>query len=415
MVLENTDMVLVFPTGRLSCGSRNQRTMGMGRHLFRRAALALSLLLASIPGFALQNALPMPPRMSVGSRVAMDRIPYKIPRQNHAAPKAWSIDVDTAIGDRSETAYWIEQWSSPEGLEKLRVSSSRLFPYRSSVSEIVRSSAIPWEVMAIPIVESNWRIDAVSSSGAAGPWQFLAASGRGRDLIIDAWRDERRDIWRSTEAAMEELAFYDRLFSDWLLAAASYNAGPTRMRKLWLEHGGGDFWDLLDAGLIPSETRSYVPQVIAVAYITSHAGRFGLPLEWAPPIDWIRIDIDRSISINELSEITGGEFQRIKQAHSELNHPFSPPPGLPYSIKVPREMAEQVRGWLTTLETSETPERFWRYTIRSGDTLSGLADRYGIPLGELVGYNGHVADGFLRIGGKNLFTRQRPGSAGCRQ
>ncbi|MDT8298173.1 MAG: hypothetical protein RQ801_07740, partial [Spirochaetaceae bacterium] len=75
--------------------------------------------------------------MSVGSRIAVNRIPYITPRQNHAAPKAWSIDVDTAIGDRSETAYWIEQWSSPEGLEKIRVSSSRLFPYRSSVSEIV--------------------------------------------------------------------------------------------------------------------------------------------------------------------------------------------------------------------------------------------------------------------------------------
>lgn len=336
--------------------------------------------------------------MSVGSRVALDRIPYKVPRQNHAAPKAWSIDVETAIGHRSEAAYWIEQWSSPEGLEKLKASSSRLFPFRLPVSEIVRSSGIPWEVMAIPIVESNWRIDAVSSSGAAGPWQFLAASGRGRGLIIDAWRDERRDLWRSTEAAVEELAFYNRLFSDWLLSVASYNAGPTRMRKLWLENGGGDFWDLLDAGLIPPETRSYVPQVIAVAYITSHAGRFGLPLEWESPTAWDRIEVDRSIPINELSEIIGGKSQYIRQAHSELNHPFSPPPGRPYSIKVPREMAEQVRSWLNSLETSGAPERFWRYTIRSGDTLSGLADRYGIPLGELVGYNGHVADGLLRIG-----------------
>ena len=377
----------------------------MGRHLFRRTPLRpllLSGLMLAVS--SLLHALngPLPPLNDRELRPVLPNqsaaSPYLPPLQGHAASKSWSIGVEEEIGDRAEVARWIERWSSANGLAILRISAERAFEYRAEVDRIIRESGIPWEVTAIPVVESSWKIDAVSSSRAVGPWQFLEASARGRRLVIDAWRDDRRDVWRATEAAMSELAFYDRLFSDWLMAVAAYNAGPTRIRKLKLEGGFDNFWEMLDAGIIPPETRDYVPKVIAVAWVSSHAGRLGMPITWENPMEWERIPSTRSVHLDDLSRESGMSRALTYTAHRELNHPITPPPTFPYLLKVPKDRADIVRAWLEGLEEDGAPERFWRYTVRSGDTLSELAERYGISLSVLLSYNGHVRSGVLRIG-----------------
>ena len=383
----------------------------MGWDLFRRTTLKTSLVLTlvllgattGLPAADTDTGGPLPPVMHSPDGIGSDshRHPaaaWTAPRQNHAAEKSWSIDGMEQISSRPEVIRWMNEWRSGSGLKKFSIASARSFPYRAEVDRIIRSSGLPWEVTAIPVVESNWRINAVSSSGAVGPWQFMAASARGRHLVIDAWRDDRRDVWRSTEAAMAELAFYDRLFSDWLIAVAGYNAGPTRIRRLRLEGGYKDFWEMLDAGVIPPETRNYVPQVIAVAWISSHAGRLGLPINWEQPTDWVRIPSTRSVHLGELSRVVGVPASEIYDAHRELNHPITPPPTLPYLLKVPADKAEKAALWLQNLDENGAPDRFWRYTVRSGDTLSGLAVRYNISLAELLSYNGHVRSGVLRIG-----------------
>jgi membrane-bound lytic murein transglycosylase D len=370
----------------------------MGWNILRRTALTLLLITGSINTWVYADSAPMEPRKAVGLKDFSFTPRYMTPRQNQSAEKAWSIDIADDLINRPELSYWIEQWSSPDGLLKLNTAFSRSFAYRIPVDDIIRNSGIPWELTAIPVVESNWRIGAVSSSGAAGPWQFLESSGRGRKLVIDAWRDDRRDVWRSTEAAMLELAFYYRLYSDWLLAVASYNAGPTRIGNLRKENGLNGYWELLDGGVLPRETRHYVPQIIAVAYITAHSGRFGLPINWDMPTRWARIPLDRSIHLDNLSVITGLNRETIRLANQELNHPVTPPPTLPYSIKVPEEYGTETIKWLETLDESDAPERFWRYVVRSGDSLSAIAVKSGISMSELLSYNGHVGNGVLRIG-----------------
>jgi len=370
----------------------------MGRNIFRRSALILLLTATAGISKGFSDSKALTPQKNIGTSSIFYLEPYLPNRQNQSVEKAWSVNIQSAIGNRAEFNFWFDKWNNPEGHMKLKISMDRFFNFRKPVSSIMRTSGLPWELASIPIVESNWRVDAVSSSGAAGPWQFMESSARGRHLIIDAWRDERRDIWLSTEAAMSELSFYNRLFSDWLLAAASYNAGPTRIRRLCDESGLNTFWELLDAGLLPSETRHYVPQIVAVAFITSHAGRLGLPIRWEIPTEWIRIPVNRSIHIQKMIDATGMNKKLVSAAFQELHHPFTPPPTLPYYLKIPEKDAEKTREWLDSLESVNAPERFWRYTVRSGDTLSGIAQSISISLSDLISYNDHVRSGILRIG-----------------
>jgi len=369
----------------------------MGWNILRRA-LVVSILFS---GFSI-NCLnadtgPETPRRYIGNPGDSYSAPFLQARQNQSVEKAWSIDVSQIV-NRSDFTFWLERWSSNEGYRKIQSSMERYFDFRKPVDTILRGSGVPWELIAIPVVESNWRTDAISPSGAAGPWQFIESSARGRNLIIDAWRDERRDIWLSTEAAMSDLSFYHRLFSDWLLAIASYNAGPTRIRHILDKNELHTFQELDDANLLPRETENYIPQVAAVAYIISHSGRAGLPVRWDSPTDWIRIPMDRSIHLLNMIDDTGIKRELIEKAHKELHHPVTPPPSRTYYLKIPEEDVETVKHWLELQTEEGAPERFWRYTVRSGDTLSEIAENSGISLSALLSYNSHVQSGLLRIG-----------------
>lgn len=366
----------------------------MVRYIYRRTSLAAALLCVA----SLCIADPITPRrMTVNPNWQAAQIAKK-PRRGHADQKVWTQEIQWAISNREEVKHWIEKWSTEEELNKIKQSTMRVFDIQRDIFAILRNAHIPWSLSVIPIVESNWRTEAISSSGAAGPWQFLEISGRGRNLIIDAWRDERRDYWRSTEAAAAELNFNYRLLKDWVLAIAAYNGGPTRIRKLRESKSYADFWDMLDAGIIPPETQSYVPKVIAVAYILAHAGRLGLPVTWKPPREWSRVKLGKSIHLKQLAEITGLDDQFIKKVHPELQHPITPPPSETYFVKVPKNLKEITTVWMEILSNNDSPPRFWRYTIKSGDTLTGLAFRFDIPMEELIRYNNNIIAGQLRIG-----------------
>ena len=370
----------------------------MGRRIFRRTTLSSFLALWALCPPITPGEAPLPAVQLPTVRTSPARSAGRPARQGHAAPKSWSGDFAWAAANRGEIDYWIMKWASPEGTAKLISASDRLFIYRRAVDAIMRGANLPWELAAIPVVESNWRTAAVSSSGAVGPWQILEATGRGRGLVIDAWRDERRDIWKSTRAAAAELNFHYRLFGEWAMAAASYNAGPTRMRKIKESGGFSGFWDIYDAGLLPRETKNYVPQVIAAAYVLSHAGRLGLPIQWESPPRWAAVPAARAVHLGELSSALGIDYNLIRRGHGELHHPVTPPPEIPYLLKLPSGENQGSPEELLETIMAGAPKRFWRYTVRGGDTLSEIARRNEMPLKQLLRFNTHLDADLLRVG-----------------
>jgi len=386
----------------------------MGRNLFRRKTLRtalLSYLLFIIPLLSVFPEKNGPiPSLRNNSLIPSEHYSpaYLIPRQNHSPYKAFSFRLSKKEAEPVEN--WIKKWSSREGLEKIELSLNRAAPYSSEVNRIIKNSGLPWELANIPVVESSWKIYAVSSSGAAGPWQFLESSAIGRNLIIDVWRDERRDIWLSTEAAMKEFSFYYRLFGDWLLAVASYNAGPTRIRNILKTNNLSVFYELFSLKLLPEETENYVPQFLAVSYITSNAGKYGLNINWDKKAEWSRIKLDKSIPLDLLSKETGINREVLYSANPELQYPVTPPPDSTYFLKLPKQYRKTVINWIN--DNSNMPERFWRYTVKSGDTISGIASAINIPLSEFLRYNCHVENKTLKVGEKlYLPGNRRPENA----
>lgn len=156
-------------------------------------------------------------------------------------------------------------------------------PFLGFIRRRLEEKALPWELAFLPAVESAFRTRAVSPSAAVGLWQFMMNSIGPYDMAVDRWRDDRRDFWRATEGALEKLKYNYSVLGDWYLALAAYNCGLGRVTRTIESTGIKDYWELRTKGLLPRETRDYVPRFLAVAHLLGHPGRLRLPLSWEPP------------------------------------------------------------------------------------------------------------------------------------
>ncbi|HYM09474.1 MAG TPA: lytic transglycosylase domain-containing protein [Bryobacterales bacterium] len=132
-----------------------------------------------------------------------------------------------------------------------------------SLESILDGAGVPARLLGVVRVESGFRPWALSPKGARGLWQFMPETARRFGLRVDAQRDERIEPERATRAASQYLRFLHGLFGDWKLALAAYNAGEGRVQRAIGRGRTRDFYELSRRGLLPEETRRYVPAVLA--------------------------------------------------------------------------------------------------------------------------------------------------------
>lgn len=143
-------------------------------------------------------------------------------------------------------------------------------PYFRMMDNILTSYGIPKEMKYLAVIESHLQTWAMSWVGAAGPWQFMPATGRRMGLVINNYVDERANYYRSTHAAAKYLReLYDQL-GDWLLVIAAYNGGPGRVFSAMRHSGSKDFWKLQQ--FLPEESRNHVKKFIGTHFIMEGAG-----------------------------------------------------------------------------------------------------------------------------------------------
>lgn len=147
--------------------------------------------------------------------------------------------------------------------------------YFPMFEEALDRANMPLELKYLAVIESALNPMATSPVGAAGMWQFMAPTGRMYGLKTTSIYDERRDVQKSTEAAIKYLRNSYRIYGDWLLVIASYNCGPGNVNKAIRKAGGvKNFWAVQK--YLPGETRGYVPAFIAAAYMMNYASEHNL-------------------------------------------------------------------------------------------------------------------------------------------
>jgi len=213
-----------------------------------------------------------------------------------------------------------EQWhaSRPQNLERMVLRSSK---YLFHIVEEVERRGLPMEVALVPFIESAFNPQAVSPVKAAGLWQFMPATGRSFDLMQNAFRDDRRDVLASTNAALDYLERLHRMFGDWQLALAAYNWGNGNVqRAIRANRAAGLGTGYLDLRM-PNETRNYVPKLQAIENLIRDPQRLGIALPTIgnhPFFDSVALERDIDVAlVAELAEVSIENFRQLNPAHDK--------------------------------------------------------------------------------------------------
>jgi membrane-bound lytic murein transglycosylase D len=296
--------------------------------------------------------------------------------------------------DKELTRHYIAQYSSPGGIAWLNGIIRRGSPYIPFIREEIAKRGLPPELLYLPVIESGYNPRAISRSGAAGLWQFMKNSMAPFDMTVTNWMDERMDFWKSTQGALSKLEENYRHFGDWALALAAYNTGLGGVNRVVKRTGTGDYWTLCEKKELRTETIHYVPKLIAAAHILSNPRRFGVDL-WPQAPEWTRISPGRMADLSLLEELAGIDRGLLEKANPELRHQVTPPDS-GYQLKVPAESAPAIRALLERRDLKLI--NHYIYTIRSGDTLSALAQHYGVTADLIQDANPGLRPQFLKIG-----------------
>jgi membrane-bound lytic murein transglycosylase D len=281
--------------------------------------------------------------------------------------------------------------------ENLEAALERMTRYRRFVDSGIRERGLPPELLALPLLESRYLPRAVSRSGAAGLWQIMRNTAGGLGLQSDEWLDERRDFWKSTQAALRKLQENYDLFGDWCLALAAYNCGTGCLSRLLRSSGVRDFWELRARGLLRPETAEFVPAFIALARIVGSPGRYGLESGWQLSPSWERVRLPRSVDLRLLARALDLDYEGLREANAELKYPVTPPYGGGWWLKVPAGLGQRVDELLA--DPGNRLLEFQFHRLASGDTLYGLSRRYAVALALLEQANPGLDPRRLAIGG----------------
>jgi membrane-bound lytic murein transglycosylase D len=319
------------------------------------------------------------------------------PTQGHAETPLYGIPMpwgqDTFEDCRAA-------YLTADGKKWLSAIMARAKPYLPYIEERIRYYNLPDELAFLPVIESEYSPRNVSRSGAAGLWQFMRNSIGGYGMKVDEWVDERRDFMKSTDGALRKLADNYSTFGDWNLALAAYNCGDGAIaRALSRAKRAGvaspDYWELRKDGYLKSETAGYVPKFLAVASILRYPGRNGLAQDWAEGAAWETVVPGRPVDIKLIADEIGVPFSLLRDANPELRYTVTPP-SPSYALKVPASSADAIRSLVS--DTSRKLIRYYLHTVRSGDTLTAIAQRYGTPMQTIVSSNPGLRPDHIGLG-----------------
>jgi membrane-bound lytic murein transglycosylase D len=277
---------------------------------------------------------------------------------------------------------WFEH--NPDYLERVFQRGQR---YLYHVVTEVEARGMPLEFALLPVVESAYEPFAYSRSRAAGMWQFIPDTGRRFGLKQNWWYDGRRDVIESTRAALDYMqALHDQFNGDWLLAIAAYNVGENAVqRELDYNRAHGkptDFWHLK----LPTETRAYVPKLLALKRLMAEPERYGLEFAAIPNEPYFAvIDTNSQIDLKIAAQLASTGNDELVALNPGYNRWATDPEG-PHRMLVPIDNADGFEAALQTLGPDDRV-RFAVHEVTRRETLATIAKQYGVSVTVITKIN----------------------------
>ncbi|MCF6248750.1 MAG: LysM peptidoglycan-binding domain-containing protein [Desulfobacula sp.] len=249
--------------------------------------------------------------------------------------------------------------------------------YRPFIVSELKKAGLPEDISWLPLIESGFKIRALSHARALGLWQFIPSTGYKFGLNRNYYIDERLDPEKATLAAIAYLKELHNLFGDWTTALAAYNCGESRVLRIIRKQRINyldNFWDLYQS--LPRETSRYVPRFLATLHIVRNLDKYNMkvsnPLE---PVEFKVFEIKKQVRLKDIAKEIGVNVRVLKDLNPELRYALLPSES--YQLKIPEDKAELFLAKLDAIKTTYSPPPMFVYhRVRRGDTLSGIANKY---------------------------------------
>ncbi len=276
----------------------------------------------------------------------------------------------------------------------------RMDKYKAIVLPILEEEGVPPELFYLAMIESGLNPNAYSYAHASGLWQFISSTGKNYGLKKNWWVDERSDFEKSTRAASHYLKDLYKEFDDWYLAFAAYNCGEGRVRRVIKRQGTRDYWKLTR---LPAQTRNYVPNIMAAIFIANNPEKYGFGVQKESPLKWNTKHLDKSVSLETISEISGVSIEELQMYNPELRQGTIPPmkEKETYSFRLPVTASPLFDSLYQHIEVEKVEEIvFIDHKVRRGESLWLIAKKYGVRVNDIVSINKLNNARYIRPGQK---------------
>ncbi len=263
--------------------------------------------------------------------------------------KQWEhqVNFDVPIQMNKQVRAYLVYFST-ERKEVIKNYLARSTRYLPMIKEVFEENGLPEDLAYLAMIESGFNCKAYSPAAAAGMWQFVRGTGLRYGLTVDSYVDERRDPEKSTRAAAKYLLDLYKQFGSWYLAAASYNCGEGRVQRELDQSNHKNFWELSANMCLPTETKNYVPQMIAATIIAKNPEKFGfgkIPYQAAVKFD--RVQVEEPTSLRAVAFATNRPEEDVQALNPELLRGVTPPDSPNYTLNLPANSKELFNRNLT--------------------------------------------------------------------
>jgi membrane-bound lytic murein transglycosylase D len=310
-----------------------------------------------------------------------------------------SVASDLPLVINDQVAGYIGVFSHSETFRKhMAASLQRVGKYRGLIQNTLKEEGVPQDLIYLAVAESGFQPQVVNTrSGAGGMWQFMTYTGPQYGLTRNGYYDYRFDPEKSSRAYAQYIKkLYDQ-FGDWYLAMAAYDWGPLNVQRAVQRTGYADFWELYRRNVMPAETRAYVPQILAAVIMAKNPEKYGLDkLVPSNAVIYDTIPTNYAIDLRLVADVTETTVQEIVALNPALLR-LTTPPDSPYDLHIPPGTKQLYNERLKDIP--EDRRNSWRFHIvKPGETLEGIAAALHARESDIATTNGITPTDRMSVG-----------------
>jgi len=295
-----------------------------------------------------------------------------------------SYDFPLKMNDQVEYYLDLFQNRNHKTFARWLARSARYLPM---IKEEFTKAGLPLDLAYLPMIESGFNTTVSSRASAVGTWQFMRATGQNYGLTVNRYVDDRCDPVKSTKAAAAYLSKLYKDFDSWHLAVAAYNAGEGKIRKAMKQSDTDDFWEIAQSQYIHSETKLYVPQLIAAIMIAKDPKKYGFDdIDYDEPLDYETVRVPCGTSLKAVALACGLPDEDILILNRQLSRAITPPSEGDYPLRVPPGKKALVIKNLPRVRAVKVTE-FNTHEVRRGETLTTISRKYKLSKTTLLKAN----------------------------